>query len=68
MSLKSRQALAIVSACVLVVGVLAAAGITVWRDLSPYEREVLEPILNPRLGLLIMIGLVGAGMAAVMMK
>ncbi len=68
MSLKSRQALAILSACVLVVGVLAAAGITVWRDFSPYEREVLEPILNPRLGLLIMIGLVGAGAAAVMMK
>jgi DNA polymerase-3 subunit epsilon len=29
---------------------------------------VLEPILNPRLGLLIMIGLVGAGAAAVLMK
>lgn len=68
MSVKSRQGLAILAACVLVVGVLAVAGIALWRDLSPSEREVLEPILNPRFGLLIMIGLVGAGAAAVLMK
>ena len=68
MSLKSRQALAIATACILVVGVMAAAGFTVWRDLGPEERAILEPILNPRLGLLIMIGLVGVGAAAVTMK
>ena len=67
MSVKSRQALAIATACILVVGVMAAAGFTVWRDLGPEERAILEPILNPRLGLLIMIGLVGAGAAAVLM-
>ena len=68
MSVKSRQALAIATACILVVGVMAAAGFTVWRDLGPEEQAILEPILNPRLGLLIMIGLVGAGAAAVLMK
>ena len=68
MSLKSRQALAIATACILVSGVMAAAGIAVWRDLGPEERGVLEPILNPRVGLLVMIGLVGAGAAAVLMK
>jgi len=67
-SVKSRQALAIATACILVVGVMAAAGFTVWRDLGPEEQAILEPILNPRLGLLIMIGLVGAGAAAVLMK
>jgi len=51
-----------------VVGVMAAAGIAVWRDLSPEERDAIEPILNPRLGLLFMIGMVGAGAAAVLMK
>ena len=68
MNVKSRQALAIVAACVLVVGVMAAAGVAVWRDLSAEERSIVEPIVNPRMGLLIMIALVGAGLAAVMMK
>ncbi|MBL8459988.1 MAG: DNA polymerase III subunit epsilon, partial [Zoogloea sp.] len=68
MSVKSRQVLAIVAACALVVGVMAAAGITVWRDLAPEERDIIEPILNPRLGLILMITLVGAGAAAVLMK
>ena len=68
MSVKSRQVLAIVAACALVVGVMAAAGITVWRDLAPEERDIIEPILNPRLGLILMITLVGAGAAAVFMK
>ena len=47
---------------------LVGAGVALWRDLGADERAVLEPILNPRLGLLIMIGLVGAGAAAVLMK
>lgn len=68
MSVKSRQALAIATACLLVVGVMAAAGIAVWRDLGPEERDAIEPILNPRLGLLFMITMVGAGAAAVLMK
>ena len=68
MSPKARQALAIVAVAALVVGVLAGASIALWQDLSPEERAVLVPILNPRLGLLIMIGLVGAGAAAVFMK
>ncbi len=67
-SVKARQGLAILVACALVVGVLALAGIALWRDLAPGEREVLEPVLNPRIGLLIMIGLVGAGAAAVLMR
>jgi DNA-binding response OmpR family regulator len=45
--LKSRQALAIATACILVIGVMAAAGIAVWRDLAG-GAGVLEPILNPR--------------------
>ncbi|WP_374265896.1 exonuclease domain-containing protein [Zoogloea sp.] len=68
MTPKARQGLAIAAACLLVAGVLAAAGFAVWRDLGADEREVLEPILGQRLGLLIMIGLVGVGAAAVMMK
>ncbi|WP_374476444.1 exonuclease domain-containing protein [Zoogloea sp.] len=68
MSVKSRQVLAVLTACVLVVAVMAAAGIAVWRDLAPEERDIIEPILNPRLGLLLMISLVGAGAAAVLMK
>ena len=68
MSPKTRQALAIAAACALVAGVLAAAGFAVWRDLTPEEKAVIEPVLNPRLGLLIMIALVGAGAAAVLMK
>lgn len=67
-SVKARQGLAILVACALVVGVLALAGIALWRDLAPGEREILEPVLNPRIGLLIMIGLVGAGAAAVLMR
>jgi len=67
-SVKSRQGLVILAACALVVGVLAVTGVALWRDLAPAEREVLEPILNPRIGLLIMIGLVGAGAAAALMK
>ena len=62
------QALAIAAACALVAGVLAAAGFAVWRDLTPEEKAVIEPVLNPRLGLLIMISMVGAGAAAVLMK
>ena len=68
MSPKARQGLVILTASVLVLGVLVGAGIALWRDLGPEERAVLEPVLNPRLGLLIMIGLVGAGAAAVLMK
>lgn len=68
MSPKARQAMAIAVACALAVGVLAAAGFVVWRDLTPEERDVLAPILNPRMGVLIMVGLVGAGAAAVLMK
>ncbi|WP_374247157.1 exonuclease domain-containing protein [Zoogloea sp.] len=68
MSPKARQALAVAVASALVVGVMAAAGFAVWRDLSPEEVAVLEPVLNPRLGLLIMIAMVGAGAAAVLMK
>ena len=68
MSVKSRQVLAVLTACALVVAVMAAAGIAVWRDLAPEERDIIEPILNPRLGLLLMISLVGAGAAAVLMK
>ncbi|GLT24332.1 MULTISPECIES: exonuclease domain-containing protein [Zoogloea] len=68
MSPKARQALAIAAACALVAGVLAAAGFAVWRDLTPEEKAVIEPVLNPRLGLLIMISMVGAGAAAVLMK
>lgn len=68
MSVQSRQALAVLAGSGLVVAVLAAAGVAVWRDLGVDERDVLEPILNPRMGLLIMVGLVGAGAAAVLMK
>ncbi|MBN8283548.1 exonuclease domain-containing protein [Zoogloea sp.] len=68
MSVKSRHVLAVLTACALVVVVMAAAGIAVWRDLAPEERDIIEPILNPRLGLLLMISLVGAGAAAVLMK
>jgi DNA polymerase-3 subunit epsilon len=67
-SVKSRQALAIATACLLVLGVMALAAIAVWRDLGPEERDIIEPILNPRMGLLITIALVGAGLAAVLMK
>ena len=56
MSPKARQALAIVAVAALVVGVLAGTSVALWQDLSPEERAVLVPILNPRLGLLIMIG------------
>lgn len=68
MSVQSRQALAVLAGSGLVLAVLAAAGVAVWRDLGADEREILEPILNPRMGLLIMVGLVGAGAAAVFMK
>ena len=68
MSPKARQGLVILGASALVLGVLVGAGVALWRDLGIEERAVLEPILNPRLGLLIMIGLVGAGAAAVLMK
>jgi len=68
MSPKARQGLVIFGASVVVLGVLVGAGVALWRDLGAEERAVLEPILNPRLGLLIMIGLVGAGAAAVLMK
>ena len=61
MSPKARQALAIVAVAALVVGVLAGTSVALWQDLSPEERAVLVPILNPRLGLLIMIGLVLIG-------
>lgn len=68
MSPKARQGLVILAASALVLGVLVGAGVALWRDLGVEERAVLEPVLNPRLGLLIMIGLVGAGAAAVLMK
>ncbi|WP_298596048.1 3'-5' exonuclease [Zoogloea sp.] len=68
MSPKARQGLVILGASALVLGVFVGAGVALWRDLGAEERAVLEPILNPRLGLLIMIGLVGAGAAAVLMK
>ena len=68
MSPKGRQGLVILGASAVVLGVLVGAGVAFWRDLGADERAVLEPILNPRLGLLIMIGLVGAGAAAVLMK
>jgi len=68
MSPKGRQGLVILGASAVVLGVLVGAGVALWRDLGADERAVLEPILNPRLGLLIMIGLVGAGAAAVLMK
>lgn len=68
MSPKARQGLVILGASALVLGVLGGAGVALWRDFGADERAVLEPILNPRLGLLIMIGMVGAGAAAVLMK
>lgn len=68
MSPKARQGLVILAASALVLGVLVGAGVALWRDLGVEERAVLEPVLNPRLGLLIMIGLVGAGAAAVLMR
>lgn len=68
MSPKARQGLVILAASALVLGVLIGAGVALWRDLGVEERAVLEPVLNPRLGLLIMIGLVGAGAAAVLMR
>ena len=68
MSPKGRQGLVILGASALVLGVLGGAGVALWRDFGADERAVLEPILNPRLGLLIMIGMVGAGAAAVLMK
>lgn len=68
MSPKARQGLVTLVASALVLGVLVGAGVALWRDLGPEERAVVEPVLNPRLGLLIMIGLVGAGAAAVLMK
>lgn len=68
MSPKARQGLVIFGASAVVLGVLVGAGVALWRDLGVEERAVVEPILNPRLGLLIMIGLVGAGAAAVLMK
>ena len=64
MSPKARQGLVILGASALVLGVLGGAGVALWRDFGADERAVLEPILNPRLGLLIMIGMVGAGAAA----
>lgn len=68
MSPKARQGLVILAASALVLGVLVGAGVALWRDLGVEERAVLEPVLNPRLGLLIMIGLVGSGAAAVLMR
>lgn len=68
MSPKARQGLVTLVASALVLGVLVGAGVALWRDLGPEERAVVEPVLNPRLGLLIMIGLVGAGAAAVLMR
>lgn len=68
MSPKARQGLVTLVASALVLGVLVGAGVALWRDLGVEERAVLEPVLNPRLGLLIMIGLVGAGAAAVLMR
>lgn len=68
MSPKARQGLVILAASALVLGVLVGAGVALWRDLGVEERAVLEPVINPRLGLLIMIGLVGAGAAAVLMR
>jgi hypothetical protein len=57
--LKSRQALAIATACILVIGVMAAAGIALWRDLGPRSGRARAHPQSARL--LIMIGLVGPG-------
>jgi hypothetical protein len=37
----------------LVGGGHGCRGSAVWRDLAPEERDIIEPILNPRLGLLL---------------
>ena len=68
MSPQARQALPVLAASGLVAGVLILAGVSVWQDLGATERGLIEPILNPRLGLLIMVGLAGCGLAAVLMK
>ncbi len=68
MSPRSRQALAIATACILASGMLAVGAYALWHDLTPDERALLQPVLEPRLGLLIMIAMVGAGAAAVWMK
>ncbi|MCE1184060.1 MAG: DNA polymerase III subunit epsilon [Rhodocyclales bacterium] len=47
---------------------LAVGAYALWHDLTPDERALLQPVLEPRLGLLIMIAMVGAGAAAVWMK
>jgi DNA polymerase-3 subunit epsilon len=56
------------TACGLASGVLTLAGLALWRDLGADEQALLQPILEPRLGLLIMLAMVGAGAAAVWMK
>ena len=68
MSPQGRQTLAIGIACAVVVGVLAIAGGALWQALAPEEREMLAVIVGPHLGLPILIGLVGAGVAALLMK
>ncbi|HNI81731.1 MAG TPA: DNA polymerase III subunit epsilon, partial [Rhodocyclaceae bacterium] len=68
MSPKARQAWPILAACGMVAAILISAAVALWRDLGVDEQAVLEPILNPRLGLLIMIGLAGCGAVAVAMK
>ena len=68
MSPKARQAWPILAACGMVAAILILAAVALWRDLGADEQAVLEPILNPRLGLLIMIGLAGCGAVAVAMK
>lgn len=68
MSVKSRLAVAIAAACLFVLVVLVATGGVLWADLSVDERATLAPLVSPRAGLIVAMGVLAMTVAAIVVR
>lgn len=68
MSVKSRLAVAIAAACLFVLVVLVTTGGVLWADLSVDERATLAPLVSPRAGLIVAMGVLAMTVAAIVVR